>query len=63
MDASVLMGLASGVGYVGKKLLKESSLNDPSSITNYEKWVAVLAGSMALKDYQETQKILPKSIS
>ena len=59
-DASVLIGLSAGVGYIAKKALKESFINDPSSsIVNYGKWVAVLSGSMYLKDYLEKQKILP----
>ena len=60
-DSAVLIGLGAGVGYVAKKLMKESFLSDPSSsITNYAKWVAVLSGSMYLKTYLEDQKILPK---
>ena len=59
-DASVLIGLSAGVGYIAKKAIKESFINDPSSsIINYGKWVAVLSGSMYLKDYLEKQKILP----
>ena len=62
-DASVLVGLAAVVGYLGKKAMKESFMNDPSSsVTNYGKWVLVLTGSMYLKDYLETQKILPKPL-
>ena len=56
-DASVLIGLSAGVGYIAKKAIKESFINDPSS--NYGKWVAVLSGSMYLKEYLEKQKILP----
>ena len=60
-DSAVLIGLSAGVGYVAKKMMKESFLSDPSmSITNYAKWVAVLSGSMYLKTYLEDQKILPK---
>jgi len=60
-DASVVIGLAAGVGYVSKKVLKESFLNDPStSLPNYGKWVLVLASSLYLKQYLEDQKILPK---
>ena len=63
MDASVVVGIAAGVGYVGKKVMKESFINDPSSnLTNYGKWVLVLAGSMYLKEYLETKNILPKSL-
>ena len=59
-DAAVLVGLSAGVGYVAKKAIRESFTSDPSSnIMNYGKWVAVLSCSMYLKDYLETQKILP----
>ena len=62
-DSSILVGLAAGVGYLSKKILKENFLGDPSSnIMNYVKFTAVLAGSMALKTYLEDQKIIPKSI-
>ena len=62
-DSGVLVGLAAGVGYVGKKALRESFIGDPSSsIMNYGKWVAVLAASMYLKTYLEDQKVLPKSL-
>ena len=62
-DAAVVVGIASGIGYVGKKVMRESFINDPSSsLTNYGKWVLVLSGSMYLKQYLEDQKILPKSM-
>jgi len=62
-DSAVLMGLAAGVGYLGKKALKENFLSDPSSnVMNYVKWTAVLGGSIALKDYLEEKKVLPSSI-
>ena len=57
------VGLAAGVGYIVKKMLKENFLGDPStSVMNYGKWTAILAGSMALKTYLEDQKILPKQL-
>ena len=59
-DATVLIGLSAGVGYIAKKAIKESFINDPSSsVINYVKWVTVLSGSMYLKEYLEKQKILP----
>ena len=62
-DYTVLIGLTAGVGYLAKKMLKENFLGDPSSsIMNYAKFTAVLAGSKALKTYLEDQKIIPKSI-
>ena len=49
-DAAVLMGLTAGVGYLGKKLLKENYIGDTrSEIMNYRKFTVTLAGSMALK--------------
>ena len=61
-DSAVLIGLTAGVGYLAKKMLKENFLGDPSSsIMNYAKFTAVLAGSLALKTYLEDQKIIPKS--
>jgi len=63
MESAVLVGLAAGIGYVGKKMLKENFLGDPSSsLSNYGKLTLVLAGSMAAKDYLEKEKILPKNI-
>ena len=62
-DSAVLIGLTAGVDYLAKKMLKEYFLGDPSSsITNYAKFTAVLASSIALKTYLEDQKIYPKSI-
>ena len=62
-DAAVVVGIAAGIGFVSKKIMKESFINDPStSITNYGKWVIVLAGSMYVKQYLEDQKILPKPL-
>ena len=49
-DSAVMVGLAAGVGYIAKKMLKENFLGHPStSVMNYGKWTAILAGSMALK--------------
>ena len=53
-----VINLANPVG--DRDAMKESFINDPSSsIVNYGKWVAVLSGSMYLKEYLEKQKILP----
>ena len=50
-DAAVLVGLAAFIGWVGKKVLKESLTGDPSAnFMNYGKWVTVLSGSILLKD-------------
>ena len=45
-DAVVLMGLTAAVGYLGKKLLKENFLGDPSSsLMSYGEFTVTLAGS------------------
>jgi len=63
MDSAVIIGVAAIIGYAGKKVMRENFLGDPStSVTNYGKWVLVLAGSMYVKQYLEDQKILPKSV-
>ena len=62
-DSAVMVGLAAGVGYIAKKMLKENFLGDPStSVMNYGKGTAFLAGIMALKTYLEDQKIRPKQL-
>ena len=44
-DSAVMVGLAAGVGYIAKEMLKENFLGDPStSVMNYGKWTAILAG-------------------
>ena len=53
-DASVLIGISSGFGYFIK-------MDDPStSITDYLKWVAILSGSIYLKDYMQREEILKR---
>ena len=60
MAAATLTGIAAGIGWIGKKVVKENFTNDPSSnVMNYAKFTAVMAGSTALKQYLEDQKILP----
>ena len=60
MDAATLTGIAAGIGWIGKKVVKENFTSDPSSnVMNYAKFTAVMAGSLALKQYLEDQKILP----
>ena len=40
------MAFTTGVGYIGKKVLKENFLGDPSSnLMNYMKFTGTLAGS------------------
>ena len=63
IDAAVLVGLSAGIGWVGKKVLKESFTNDPSSnVMNYVKWVGVLSSSIYLKDYLQDKKVIPTSL-
>ena len=64
-DAATLTGLVdvAGIGWVAKKVVKENFTSDPSSSAmNYVKFTAVMAGSIALKQYLEDQKILPTSM-
>ena len=53
-DASVLIGISSGFGYF-------VNLYDPSdSVIDYLKWVAILSGSIYLKDYVQREEILKR---
>ena len=62
MDATPLTGLAAGIGWISKKVVIDF-INDPSSnVMNYAKFTAVMAASIALKNYLEDQKILPDSV-
>ena len=50
IDAATLTGLAAGIGWAAKKVVKENFTSDPSSsFMNYMKFTAVMAGSIALK--------------
>jgi len=63
IDVGTLTGLAAGIGWVARKVVKENFAPDPnSSLMNYVKFTAVMAGSIALKGYLEDQKILPVSV-
>ena len=62
-DAATITGLVAGIGWVAKKVVKENFTSDPSSSAmNYVKFTAVMAASIALKQYLEDQKILPTSM-
>ena len=62
-DAAVLTGLVAGIGWISRKVVKENFTADPSSnAMNYVKFTTALAGSIALKQYLEDQKILPSSM-
>ena len=46
MDAATLTGLAAGIGWIAKKVVKEAFTADPSSnVMNYAKFTAVMAAS------------------
>ena len=63
LDAAIITGLVAGIGWIGKKIIKENFTADPSAnIMNYVKFTAVMAGSIALKKYLEDQKILPDNL-
>ena len=63
LDAATLTAIAAGIGWVGKKAVKENFTPDPSSnVMNYAKFTAAMAGAIALKKYLEDQKILPDSV-
>jgi len=63
MDAATLIGLAAGIGWASTKVLKENFTSDPSSgAMNYVNFTAVMAGSIALKQYLDDQKILPSAV-
>ena len=62
LDATIT-GLVAGIGLIAKKTIKENLTADPSSsLMNFVKFTAVMAGSIALKKYLEDQKILPVNI-
>jgi len=59
-DAAVLAGLVADIGWITKKVVKESFTSDPSSnAMNYLKFTILLALCIWLKKYLEDQKILP----
>jgi len=63
IDAATLTGLAAGIGWAAKKVVKENFTSDPSSSEmNNVRFTAVMADSIALKKYLEDQKILPTSV-
>ena len=63
MDAATLTGLVAGIGWASKKVLKEELTANPSTnVMNWVKFTAVMAGSIALKQYLEDKKIIPNSV-
>ena len=58
-NSATLTGLAAGIGWFAKKVIKEPMISDPSSnLMNYVKFAVVIAASIAVKQYLENQKIL-----
>jgi len=54
MDAATVTGLAAGIGWASKKVLKEDVTANPSTnVMNYVKFTAVMAVSFAIKQYLE----------
>ena len=63
IDAATITGLAAGIGWAAKKVVKENFTSDPSSsFMNYMKFTGVMAVSIGLKNYLEDQKILPVNV-
>ena len=63
LDAATITGPVAGIGWIGKKVINENLTGDPSSsLMNYVKFTAVMAGSIALTKYLEDQKILPDNM-
>ena len=63
LDATTLTGLAASIGWVAKEAVKENFISDPSSnAMDYVKFTAVMARSIALKQYLEAHKILPDNV-
>ena len=60
IEAANLIGLAACIDWAAKKVVKENFTLDPSSSSlNYVKFSVVMAGSIALRQYLEDQKIIP----
>ena len=58
LDAATITGFATGIGWI-----EENFTADPSaSVMNYVKFIAVMAGSIALKKYLVDEKILPDNM-
>ena len=52
MEASTLITIAAGIGFVGRKIIKEPVTLDPSNnIMNFGKWILVMTGSIYLREY------------
>ena len=54
MDATTLTGLAAGIGWIVKKVVKETFTSKPSAnVMNYAKFTAVMASSAMLKKIEK----------
>ena len=63
LDAATLTGLAAGIGWIARKVTKETFTADPSyNVMNYVKFTAAMAGSIGLKNHLEDKKVLPDSV-
>ena len=62
IEAATLTGIVAGIGWAAKKVVKEKFTSDPSSSAmNCVKFSVVMAGSIALRQYLEDQKIIPNN--
>ena len=60
MDGATITGLAAGIGWVAKKVVKENFTSDPSSSAmNYVKFTAVMAGALRSNSTSRTKKSFP----
>ena len=61
-DSATLTGLAAGLCWIEKKVIKELMTSDPSSnLMNYVKFTFVMAGLIALEKYLAAIIILRKN--
>ena len=57
IDAATLTGLAAGIGWAAKKVVKENFTQDPSSnVMNYVKFTAVMAAASRRKSTSKTRR-------
>ena len=60
IEGATLTGIAAGIGWAAKKVVKANFTSDPSSSAmKYVKFSVVMAGSIALRQYLDDQKIIP----
>ena len=57
-DSATLTGLAAGIGWVAKKVIKEPMTSNLSpNLMNYVKFTVMIAASIEAKQYLEDQNI------